>query len=76
MLGFGFHLTDNELTILQVFEDNLSIGFPIGGMTLTETKQTLISLKKKDIITGNGPYKLSRLGVRILNSNNKEQQSE
>lgn len=76
MLGFGFKLSENELTILQVFKGKKEVGFPLGSMNVETTKRTLVSLKKKCLITGNGPYKLSRLGVRILDSLNKEQQSD
>lgn len=68
MKGKGFDsLKPEEYRILEAFTDNTEIGFPVDcGFDMTETLQILQSLKTKDIISGQAPYKLTKKGKKVV----------
>lgn len=62
-----YKLTEKENTILGCFKHSTEIGFPVDcGYTRKETLELLQSLTKKSVITGRAPYRLTKLGKRLL----------
>lgn len=72
--GFGLILTADELSILYAFATVNSIAYPLGSLSIKETNDCIQSLKRKQVITGNGPYKLTKLGLRLRNSEIQREQ--
>lgn len=69
--GFGIELTKDELAILKAFGNEPEIAFPVGcNLSFDETIKVLRSLTKKDVVVGRGPYRLTKLGRRIVNKDN------
>lgn len=65
--GLGIQLTEEELKVLSVFKQEPEIACPVGvGMSLEETLKILRGLTKKDIVTGRAPYRLTKLGKRLV----------
>lgn len=62
-----YKLTDREYKILGCFKDSTEIGFPVDcGYSHKETLSVLQSLTKKSVITGRAPYRLTKLGKRLI----------
>jgi hypothetical protein len=74
---FGNKLSELEKRILIAFEGDSEIAFPVGiGTGVDETMKVLLELTKKDIIVGRGPYRLTKLGKRLITEINKENKKE
>lgn len=67
--GLGYKLTENEVKVLSAFKASNEIAFPVGcNLSFEETTAILVTLTKKDIIKGRGPYQLTQLGKRIVST--------
>lgn len=65
--GLGYNLTNDQLKVLSVFKEQTEIACPVGvGLSLDSTMKVLKELSKLDIITGRAPYRLTKLGKRLL----------
>ena len=66
MKGFAPPLTKPELDILLSFSPSSTLVWPVDlKLSISETRAALDSLKKKQLITGSRPYKLTKLGQRL-----------
>jgi hypothetical protein len=64
--GFADQLTQSELKVLQSFREGYVVWPVETGLTESETKSVLDSLRRKVIVTGAGPYRLTAKGKRLL----------
>lgn len=71
--GFGYKLNPQEELILKAFRKELEIGFPVDcGLDIETTLNVLKGLTKKNILVGRGPYRLTKLGRRVVNKVNDQ----
>jgi hypothetical protein len=66
-IGFENNLILKELLLLGAFKEKNAIAWPSDtGLTESETKTLLESLRKKNLIRGRAPYKLTTKGKKIV----------
>jgi hypothetical protein len=66
-VGFEDNLVLKELLLLGAFRQSKSIAWPADtGLTESETKALLESLRRKNLICGRAPYTLTNKGKKIV----------
>ena len=65
--GLGIPLTEEEAVVLSVFRGREYVVYPTDcELTEEQTNEALLGLSRKQIIKGRAPYRLTKLGRRML----------